>query len=633
MTGSTARPRTVALAAVVLALTSLVAPPTAAGAPAATGATIPTAAPSASGMLVDPDGNRVVVDDDLHDDGASDALLTTGFTRAAAIEAAAAPKAKKKLKTLVVPVYWSGASKDSSNAKIKKKVKSAMTKADTYFRTVSRGKIGHTTTVLGWQKISRPSVSCGIMSQMNHIASKGSARAKSAGKNPAKYDRVIFYVTQRACGKDNWGVAGLGSMPGKYVWLEGTLAPNIVIHELGHNLGLDHSRYRTCKDKKGARIILGSSSQCGDVEYGDATDVMGNNPDAGWLGGPKLARLGWLAGKNIAKNTSTKKKTYTLRPLASSSTKLKVVRVKGAQGRHYWVEYRKRTGLDKKIAPGLEGVQIRLGNPSSRSGDSAVLDMLPSPYADWIDYQTVALRQGASWTSPEGIRFSAGAAGKTAKVTVTRKSAKAKKPVAPKPKVVAKDRALTVSWKYPKDRGTPVQTYELRIRSSDGTVEDRTYNVYDGEGGPVQITWLDPTLKHSVTVRATNHKGTSAWSRSVSKKPLDLAPSVSIDAPAAGATLRLPATVKVTPRLPKGSSAVLHGVDVCLEDTDGSYVTCGYVDAYAKAIKSGKALTLKLEIEEWMSPVESGTYRLVAEVSDSLGRRGTATRNVVVPAN
>ena len=44
---------------------------------------------------------------------------------------------------------------------------------------------------------------------------------------------MIFYVTQKACGKGHYGVAGLGSMPGRYVWLEGTLAPNVVIHELG----------------------------------------------------------------------------------------------------------------------------------------------------------------------------------------------------------------------------------------------------------------------------------------------------------------------------------------------------------------------------------------------------------------
>lgn len=573
--------------------------------------------------LLDPDGNTVVVDHELHDDGATIALTSPTFARATAIEAAAAPQAKKKLKTLVIPVFWSGAGKDTSGAKIKKRIKASMTKADTYFRTVSAGRIGHRTTALGWQKISRPAQACGISSQMSHIASKATAKARSAGKNPARFDRVIFYVTQKACGEGFYGVAGLGSMPGKYVWLEGTLAPNIVIHELGHNLGLDHARYRACS-KKGKRLILGTDAQCGDVEYGDATDVMGNNPDAGWLSAPKLAWLGWASAKNLAKNTATKKKTYTLRPVAAQSPKLKIVRVKGAQGRYYWVEYRKRTGLDKSISPGLEGVQIRLGRPALYGGDSAVLDMLPAPYNDWFDLGTVALGAGASWTSPEGIRFSVGATGKTAKVTVQRKAAKPKKPRAPRPKVTAQDRALTVSWKYPKDRGTPVQSYELRVRSSDGAERSETLALYDGQLGPSQLTGLDPSLTYSVSVRARNLKGASPWSTAIQAVPLDLAPTLVVHSPAKDATVGGPFDVVVTPSLPAGTSAVIESVDAYLLDEFGSPWAFSSIGAWDAPIVPGTKVTLTLQAPM----LESTTpFTLRVHVSDSLGR----TSSVDVP--
>lgn len=509
-------------------------------------------APSAT--AVDPDGNRVVVDHGLRPGPEAD-HASPSAARASAVAAAKAPKAKKKLKTLVVPVYWSGAGKDSSNATVKKRVKAVMKAADTYYRTVSRGRIGHSTTVLSWQKISRPPVACGISYQMEHIASKASARAKKAGKNPSKFDRVIFYVTQEACGADHWGVAGLGSMPGRYVWLEGTLATNVVIHELGHNLGLGHSSYAECRTKKGKRTVLAAAKYCATHDYGDMSDVMGNNPDAGWFSAPKLARLGWLKGKALAKNTSTRSKTYTLRPLSSSSKKLKAVRVKGTKGRTYWVEYRTRAGLDGRIGRGLEGVQIRLGKPSAFYGDSSVLDMLPGPESDWFDQHTVALGAKASWTSPEGIRFTVRSTGKTAKVTVKRKSAKAKKPSAPTPKVTATDLGAKVSWGYPKDNGSPVLTYQVRVRSSDGTSTDHDVSQLEKPTRTLTVPGLDPTKTYKVSVRARNERGTSSWSKAVSVKPLDVRPTVTFHAPAKGANVKGTVRVELTPTLAKGSAS------------------------------------------------------------------------------
>lgn len=571
------------------------------------------AAPAAA--LVDPDGNTVVVDHGLkaHDEPA---LLSTAFARASAVEAAAAPKAKKKLKTLVVPVYWAGAGKDTSNKKVKKRAKSVMKKADTYFRTVSRGRIGHTTKVLGWQKIARPAVACGISSQMNHVASKGSARAKRAGANPARFDRVIFYVTQKACGKDHYGVAGLGSMPGRYVWLEGTLAPHVVIHELGHNLGLGHSNYTRCTAKNGKRMILGPDRRCAQMEYADATDVMGNHPDAGWFSAPKLARLGWFSGKNLAKNTKTKKKTYTLRPVASSTKKVKAVRVKGTQGRYYWVEYRARTGLDAKIAPGLAGVQIRLGRPSTHFGDSSVLDMLPASYYDWFDIRSVALGARASWTSPEGIRFKVGKTGKTAKVTVQRKVRKAKKPLAPQPTVTATDRGAKVTWPYPKDRGSPVQSYTVRVTSSAGTTQTHDVSQLDGQVRQAQLSDLDPTKTYSIAMRARSERGSSPWSTAVSVRPLDLLPIVTIHSPARNAEIKGTVRVELTPTLPQGSTSRLSVMDVSLI-YDGVYLTSTRLYAHNGTLVSGKRASVDLTVQ---APWQATPILVRAELFDDDGR-------------
>lgn len=502
-----------------------------------------------------------------------------------------------------------------------------MRAADTYFRTVSRGRIGHQTTVLGWQKIPRPAARCGIMSQMAHLAEHGSARARRAGHNPAKFDRIIFYVTHEACGQDSYGVAGIGSYPGRFVWLEGTLAPNIVIHELGHNLGLGHANYEFCTARNGTRTILGPPRRCGTREYADASDVMGNHPDAGWFSAPKLARLGWFSGKNLVVHPAAKKKTYTLRPAAASTTKLKVVRVKGTQGRFYWVEYRRRTGLDANIAPGLAGVQIRLGRPGTQGGESSVLDMLPDAAADWFDIQSVALPARASWTSPEGIRFTVGKTGTTAKVTIQRKARKARKPLAPAPQVSAADLGAKLRWPYPKDRGTPVQSYTLRLRSSDGRTQTTTVSQLDGPIRSTLLSDLDPTLRYAIAVRAHNHRGRSPWSRSVTVRPLNLAPTITIASPAAGTVVRGSVRAEVVPQLPRGSASELASVDVCLVDpSDGfdHYLNCDGISGWSTTIKPGKPVTLTVP-----APYV-GQFVLRADVVDSHGRSGSAQIPVTV---
>ena len=60
---------------------------------------------------------------------------------------------------------------------------------------------------------SRPSSASVKGSRRSEVA-QATAKARKAGKNPGSFDRVIFYVTKKACGDNFYGVAGIGSMPG-----------------------------------------------------------------------------------------------------------------------------------------------------------------------------------------------------------------------------------------------------------------------------------------------------------------------------------------------------------------------------------------------------------------------------------
>jgi len=521
---------------------------------------IPAAAsthePSGAGIL-DPDGNPVVIDHDLRAESELTSTHVGMLRSASAVAAAKAPRAKKKLKTLVIPVFWKGAGKDSSTKRIKKRVKKALGTADTYYRTVSRGRIGHATTTLGWQKIARPAQRCGISSQANHIASKASAKARSAGKNPARFDRVIFYVTGKACAKSTPTVLGLGSMPGKYVWLEGSLAPNVVIHELGHNLGLEHSNYYRCGNDAKRSVLHAKPAKCSVTEYGDVADVMGNMPYARWFSGPKLAHLGWLTKKQLVRNTSTKKKTYSLSPISPSSKTAKAVRARASSTRTYWIEYRRTVGLDKGLPSTATGVQIRMTDSRGRltpRNASLVLDMHPfAPTADFrvYDPEAMSLGAGSTWVSPEGIRFSVGKTGAKAKVTVTRKASKAKKPATPTSLTVTPGYgSLSVAWKRSKDKGMPITHYEVRTTSSAGTQTRRVVSV-GGTKRSVQLASSDHTQDHAVQVRAVSPRGASGWSSTVSARSLDPAPVVTISSPAEGSTVAGPSyrvTVTATAR-------------------------------------------------------------------------------------
>jgi len=103
---------------------------------------------------------------------------------------ASAPKAKKQLKTLVVPVYWAGAAKDKVTTK---KLKTMVTEADLWFRTVSNGRIGHSAKVLTASSSSGHKVT-------KKIASAGGTVTKatvSGLKNGQTYTVAVAAVNEK----------------------------------------------------------------------------------------------------------------------------------------------------------------------------------------------------------------------------------------------------------------------------------------------------------------------------------------------------------------------------------------------------------------------------------------------------
>jgi len=97
------------------------------------------------------------------------------------------------------------------------------------------------------------------------LANQAKAAATAAGVNLAAYNHYVYAFPSNACSW--WGLGSVGGSPSQ-AWVNGTFNVTVVAHEMGHNLGIYHSRTLDC----GAEVICGSGTV---DEYGDIVDVMG----------------------------------------------------------------------------------------------------------------------------------------------------------------------------------------------------------------------------------------------------------------------------------------------------------------------------------------------------------------------
>jgi hypothetical protein len=152
-----------------------------------------------------------------------------------------------------------------------------------WFYEGSFGRVVTSTDVTPWVTIPSRSSPCAT----NTWATQAQAAVRALAYDPASYTHVVFaFPRSSAC-----GFSGLGQVPGRFTWLNGAMSRGVATHELGHNLGLSHSRYRFCSD-----LPLGTS--CSQTEYGDRFDVMGSGGAAHYHGAYRNA-LGWIPNSDV----------------------------------------------------------------------------------------------------------------------------------------------------------------------------------------------------------------------------------------------------------------------------------------------------------------------------------------------
>lgn len=218
----------------------------------------------------------------------------------------------------------------------------------------------------------------------------------------ANHSLVLVVPPNGSCGH---GLGSLGDNPNSPgVLYVSDLGQDVLAHEVGHNMSLEHADALVCTGRSDAAHSGASSwaNGCSQFAYGDGQDIMGiddSGSDSALLSTPQALSTRMLpASASVSVGRSTT--TVTLRPLASGAG-VRVARVRNqATDTDYFVEYRTAAGRDASNAWGqATGVRVLRVNPST--GETVMLDASPTGRGGEGD-RDHALRPGQSLRSYDG---------------------------------------------------------------------------------------------------------------------------------------------------------------------------------------------------------------------------------------
>lgn len=198
---------------------------------------------------------------------------------------------------------------------------------------------------------------------------------------------------------------GYGTIGQRGVWLQ-VAGPEVIVHEIGHNLGLSHANFwdtgtpssspkisppfpsGTNEGREGhefdADSLLGHDSMIGpgeSIEYGDMFDVMGGGDHPTQYNASYKVQLGWLKPQHVGTvRNSGVYRLYAFDAKAVSFDNLYALRIDRALntsggGDHYWIQYKGGPSIYPNIG---NGVQIHWNTVDPVGASSLLIDTTPA---------------------------------------------------------------------------------------------------------------------------------------------------------------------------------------------------------------------------------------------------------------
>ncbi|WP_217614373.1 DUF4214 domain-containing protein [Cellulomonas sp. GbtcB1] len=309
-----------------------------------------------------------------------DVEVTDGGTDPTSLPEAALVSGVHQL--VVVPARWS-----SSATVPTTELQAAAAGTETYWERQSNGRVDLQTSVRAAVTVTRPAL-CDEDAIMGQVL-------EQTGLTPTSTRHIAVWFPEHA-GCD---FAGLATINGGAIWLNGATDIYVLAHELGHNLGLGHANTLVCTTAGGGRVPLTSDGRtCTVTEYGDDTDVMGQGRDwtrPGSLSSGFADALGWATVTRIDSPVLATT-TVDLTPL-SQTTGVRGVRLTSDLG-PVFADFRPAVDSDALHRPEWAGVQARLvlTDTTYRYPTSFLLDLRPTAPS----FANPSLPIGQTWDVP-----------------------------------------------------------------------------------------------------------------------------------------------------------------------------------------------------------------------------------------